>query len=68
MAYLYVRHRGKRLLPVGVLVLCNKVEHFSCSAPAGLSGASSMPMVQARPGEHRCGARGSVAAGSARGG
>ena len=38
MAYLYVRHRGKHLLPVGVLVLCNKVEHFSCSAPAGLAG------------------------------
>lgn len=68
MAYLYVRHRGKHLLPVGVLVLCNEMEHFSCSAPAGLSGASPMPMVQARPGEHRCGARGSVAAGSARGG
>lgn len=58
MAYLYVRHRGKHLLPVGVLVLCNKVEHFSWSAPAGLSGASSRPMVQARAGEHRCGARG----------
>jgi len=62
MAYLYVRHRGKHLLPVGVLVLCNKVEHFSCSAPAGLSGASPLPMVQARPGEHRCGARGSSVA------
>ena len=68
MAYLCVRHRGKHLLSVGVLVLCNKMENFSCSAPAGLAGASSMSMVQARPGEHRCGARGSVAAGPARGG
>src|SRR3989344_2726195 len=28
MAYLYVRHRGKHLLSVGGLVLCNKSENL----------------------------------------
>ncbi len=38
MAYLCDRHRGKHLLPVGMLVLCNKMMGFSQITPGQALG------------------------------
>lgn len=65
MAYLYVRHRGKHLLAVGVLVLCNKSENLPLerrrvgrlSIAGPCPGGKKLLKRGASPagGRHRCG-------------